>query len=106
MDIWVRSQDKDALIKINTIYIEQRVYNDPRSLLGGIDYCYDLLGVNSDTDKITLGTFKRYADVLQVINDFEKHVNKMQNMLLNRLNHTDTLGNYYDIFQIPEDKDV
>ena len=87
MDIWVRSQDGSVLSKIDGIYIKGRHY------AGG--YCYDLLV--ADTGRITL----------QVIGDFQEHVIETQReFLFNIARSCASTPVNYEVFQIPEDKNV
>lgn len=97
MDIWVRSQDRSVLSKIDGIYIKGRHY------AGG--YCYDLLV--ADTGRITLGTFKSYANALQVIGDFQEHaIETQREFLFNIARSCASTPVNYEVFQIPEDKNV
>lgn len=96
MDVWVRSQDKELICMISNLKLDTNWSMNESTIFG-----YDTMH-----NRYHLGSFKNKETALQVLNDFQKHVNKVQNMLLNRLNHTDTLGNCYEIFQIPEEEDV
>lgn len=70
MDLWIRSQDKEKLVKCNDIAMKQVVY------------CYSLVGYfDKNTEYETLGTYttkKRALEVLDEIQNILKPIIKIK----------------------------
>lgn len=107
MDIWVRSQDKRAITKVNDIFIEEKKYDRVIDHNIHTALCYLLISIKHDKNKFILGAFDNKEDALQVINEFQDHVVETENKFLYYCAsaHPQPMPSY-DIFQIPEDKYV
>lgn len=101
MDIWVRSQDKESICKVSGLTFSDECDNvTPK-------YGYFLIGT-SEFCTYPLGFFKNKEDALQVINEFQDHVCKLEQeyLFIVALAGSFKRCPHYDIFQIPEDKHV
>lgn len=97
MDIWVRSQDKELICTVNAL----KLYADwdiNKSAIFGYDTMHN---------GYCLGSFKNKETALQVIDDFQEHVIETQRgFLFNCARSCEATPVNYEVFQIPEDKDV
>lgn len=101
MDIWVRSQNKEVICKVGILSLTNE-FNGKR-FIG--DWCC-LVGVDG-VKNILLGYFQNAKDCKKVIDDFQEHVIKTQNeFLFNCARQCAATPVNYEVFQIPEDKDV
>lgn len=97
MDIWVRGQNRKGIAKIDGMFIKKRCYDRVVNNFGitEVCLCYDLIGTNHNNPKITLGTFDSESKARKVLGKFAKHIVDMRSSIAN-----------YEIFTIPEDKNV
>lgn len=75
MELWIRSQDKERLIKPIDFYIEET-----------IDYVnksseFDIYALNLANDDIRIGTYKTKERALEVLDEIEERI-----MLINTIN--------------------
>lgn len=95
MDIWVRGQNGKGITKIDGMFIKKRHYDKVINNLEFSEICYDLIGTNYNNTQITLGTFDSKTNARKVLGKFAKHIVDMRRPIAS-----------YEIFTIPEDKDV
>ena len=107
MNIWVRSQDKRAITKVDDIYIKEKHYDKVINHIGHTALCYLLIGTKYDNAEFILGAFNNKEDALQVIDEFQDYIIETENKFLYYCTaaHPQPIPSY-DIFQIPEDKHV
>ena len=69
MELWIRSQDKERLIKPIDFYIEVTIdyvnnYNE-----------FDIYALNLANDDISVGTYKTKERALEVLDEIQKKIN-------------------------------
>ena len=71
MDLWIRSQDKNKLIKCNDIAIRELLYNEiPKK-----EYYYEIVGYfDKETEYESLGFYKTKKRALEVLDDIQKNI--------------------------------
>ena len=108
MDIWVRSKDKRGITKVNDIYIREQKYDKVINHIGHTAVCYLLIATKYDNIEFILGAFANKEDALQVINEFQDHVCRLEQeyLLIVALAGSFKKCPHYEVFQIPEDKHV
>ncbi len=82
MDLWVRSQDKETLLKVDYLYIP--ISRDKEHF--GI---YTKNGVRDEY----LGVYKTKERVLEVLDEIQRHL-----VVINDKNN-----NYFCVYEMPED---
>ena len=101
MDIWVRSQNKEVICKVGILTLTNEF--NGKTFTG--DWCC-LVGVDG-VKNILLGYFRNAKDCKKVIDDFQEHIIKTQNeFLFNCARSCAATPVNYEVFQIPEDKNV
>lgn len=97
MNIWVRSQDKELICMISNLKLDTD---------WSLNEC-KIFGYDTMHNGYRLGSFKNKETALQVIDDFQEHVIETQReFLFNCARSCATTPVNYEVFQIPEDKDV
>lgn len=97
MDLWIRSQDKTILIKVNSILID----DEQNSI-----YTNEQIGSSQLT--YTLGTYKSKERALEVLDDINDLLNTDINMNTD-YQHADIIiksciaSNMYKCYQMPEE---
>lgn len=75
MELWIRSQDKEKLLKCDDIALVKRNW-------------YEIVGYfDKGTEYEVLGVYENYEKALSVLNEIQNHIN----------------NNYADVFEIPEE---
>ncbi len=109
MDIWVRSQDKKILCKVESLIVQPHYVKQWISQNKQVDVCseYELVAF-SGNETHRLGYFQKEEDGLQVINDFQQHVSRLEQEYLHIVALAGSFAccPHYNIFQIPKDKHV
>lgn len=92
MELWIRSQNKDKLFKINGVDITKMNDNS-----------YEITGYT--TYDIYLGKYKTKERALEVLDEIQEHIEKQgENYLLTDKNGIITGQKYYGfIYQMPEE---
>lgn len=91
MELWIRSQDKEILMLINTIAIAK---DEVGSIIGyGID----------GKIKVELGTYATKERALEVLDEIQRTIAKNQSLISLMQNFTDLKGNEEGVAQIFKD---
>ncbi|MCI6191207.1 MAG: hypothetical protein MR691_14980 [Clostridium sp.] len=90
MELWVRSQDKTTLMKVDRL---------------DIDYSSGLYSIKSDGFGTLLANYKSEERAMQVLDEIQQHIEKQgENYLLSDENGIITGQKYYGyIYQMPID---
>lgn len=76
MELWIRSQDRKLLVKINRIDVDG----------------YRIQGNHSDIDYVTLGNYKNEERVLEILDEIQRY--------LVIINDSD---NYFYVYEMPKE---
>ena len=79
MKIWIRTQDKKGIYKVDRVFIDERLYN----LKGKY-------GIQSND--ALLGDYDTVERALEVVDDIESHIKDMMNKTFNK-----------DVYQMPQE---
>lgn len=69
MDLWIRSQDREKLVKCNDIAIRSFLFNE----IPKYEWCHSIVGYfDKETEYETLGSYKTKERALEVLDEIEK----------------------------------
>ena len=91
MDLWIRSQDREKLVKCDDIAIKSYLYNE----ITKEEYCYKIVGYfDKETEYETLGSYKTKERALKVLDDIQRWISG--EITIKKLNQTN--GNMDNVF--------
>lgn len=102
MELWIRSQDKEKLVKCNDIAIATDT-EDGKTIRG-----YKIVGYfDKQTEYEELGFYTLYSRALEVLDEIQRQINTRP-LIIPAHNHGDTLNNYYDyisnnVYEMPKE---
>lgn len=82
MELWIRSQDKEKLVKCNDIAIKSFLYNE----IPEDEWCHSIVGYfDKEAEYEILGSYKTKERALEVLDEIENtiYINKLFNADIN-----------------------
>ena len=94
--MWIRSQDRDKLLDVEILYIEEALSSVPIYEDEEYEYEYDIKALVNETD-ITLGEYSSKEKALKVLDKIHKRIDVF--------NSFECVTTEY-VYQMPQDNEV
>ena len=109
MDLWIRSQDREKLVKCNDIAIKRFLLNEiPKD-----ECCYSIVGYfDKETEYETLGSYKTEKRTIEILDEIQGYIKlkylyelKEYDAIKTMLNGVDEIkaSNNMIVYEMPED---
>jgi len=95
MELWVRSQDKEILVKVNNLSL----------IFSNKDETCEIINSFEDHQYWELGTYKSKERALEVLNEIQEHLLKMgeNEILTDKIGIMNGIKHYGIIYEMPKE---
>ena len=94
MELWMRSQTKDRLLKVKNIYLDYDGYHCTK---------FDLITFDNKTNEITLGTYKSKERALEILDEIHQRLIDLQTLEIAPDSYKTIKRNINCVYEMPEE---